>query len=322
MEAAINGKGIFYSDHFKKGYDFVLACNDVLEFLEGVPENTATLVVTSPPYNIGKPYEERVEFKKYIDWQKQVIEKCVGILRPEGSLCWEVGNYVEEKEVFPLDLFFYHICKNLGLKLRNRIIWHFEHGLHASQRFSGRYETILWFTRSDHYIFNLDAVRVPQKYRGKHAYKGPNRGMPTSNPLGKNPSDIWSIVLQDWENQIWDIPNVKSNHPEKTIHGSQFPIELVERLVLALTNKSDVVFDPFVGVGSSLIASALHERKGIGVDREKVYTDLAYDRIVKALEGTLRRRPLGMPVWKPKGNEKVVRPPEEWQTKSFGEFVK
>jgi adenine-specific DNA-methyltransferase len=320
IETSVHGKKILYDKCFKQGYDVILACNDVLEFLEGVPESIATLVVTSPPYNIGKAYEERVEFQKYLAWQKEIVKRCVEILRPEGSICWEVGNYVEEGEVFPLDVFFYNIFKKLGLKLRNRIVWHFGHGLHASKRFSGRYETILWFTKSDEYIFNLDAVRVPQKYPGKRAFKGPNKGKPSGHPLGKNPSDLWEIVLQDWEKEVWEIPNVKCNHPEKTIHPCQFPIELVERLVLALTNEGDVVFDPFVGVGSSILAALLHNRKGIGVDKESLYTDIAYERIICALKGTLRKRPLGKAIYKPKGTEKVARPPPEWKMETFKKF--
>jgi adenine-specific DNA-methyltransferase len=176
IETTIKGKKILYDKRFKEGFDVFLACNDVLEFLNDIPKNSVTLIVTSPPYNIGKAYEERIEFRRYLEWQKEVIERCVDILRPEGSICWEIGNYVEDGEVFPLDVFFYNIFKNLGLRLRNRIIWHFGHGLHASKRFSGRYEVILWFTKSDEYIFNLDAVRVPQKYPGKRAYKGPKQG--------------------------------------------------------------------------------------------------------------------------------------------------
>jgi len=317
IETFLNGRKILYDKRFKQGYDVVLACNDVLKFLEDVPRNIATLVVTSPPYNIGKAYEERVEFQKYLQWQEEVIKRCVEILRPEGSICWEIGNYVEEGEVFPLDVFFYDIFKSLGLKLRNRIIWHFGHGLHARKRFSGRYEVILWFTKSDNYVFNLDSVRVPQKYPGKRAYKGPNKGKPSSHPLGKNPSDVWEIVIRDWKNEIWEIPNVKCNHPEKTIHPCQFPIELIERLVLALTNDGDVVFDPFVGVGSSIIAAILHDRKGIGVDKEKLYTDIAYQRICNAYKGILRKRPLGKPIYKPKGTEKVARIPPEWLTKKL-----
>lgn len=313
VDTVMNGKKILYNKCFKQGYDVVLACNDVLEFLKDVPRNSVTLMVTSPPYNIGKAYEERVEFKEYLEWQKEVVKRCVDILKPEGSICWEIGNYVENGEVFPLDVFFYDIFKNLKLKLRNRIIWRFGHGLHARQRFSGRYETILWFTKSDDYIFNLDAIRVPQKYPGKRAYKGPNKGKPSGHPLGKNPSDIWDIITRDWEKEIWEIPNVKCRHPEKTIHPSQFPIELVERLVLALTNEGDVVFDPFVGVGSSIIASLLQNRKGVGVDKEKLYTDIAYQRINKALKGTLKKRPLGKPIYRPKGTEKVARIPPEWR---------
>jgi len=317
LETIVNGKKIFYGDSFQHGYDVLIACSDIITFLNEVPKEIKEkglfdLVITSPPYNIGKPYERRVEFEKYLEWQRLVIEKCAELLNPSGSICWEVGNYVENGEVFPLDVYFYDIFKELGLKLRNRIIWRFGHGLHASKRFSGRYEVILWFTKSDSYTFNLDAVRIPQKYPGKRAFKGPNKGKPTCNPLGKNPSDIWDILLKDWEAEIWDIPNVKYNHPEKTIHPSQFPIELVERLVLALTNENEVVFDPFVGVGSSLIAAILHNRLAIGVDKEKIYTDIAFSRVVDALNGKLKWRPLGKPIYQPSGKEKVARLPEEW----------
>lgn len=317
LDKIINGVKIYYGNHYKEGYDIVLACNDVLDFLKTMPSSIATLIVTSPPYNIGKPYEERVEFKVYLEWQRNVIKECVRILKPNGSICWEIGNYVEGGEIFPLDVFFYNMMKGLGLKLRNRIIWRFGHGLHARKRFSGRYETILWFTKSNNYVFNLDAVRIPQKYPGKRAYKGPNKGKPTCHPLGKNPSDVWDIVKQDWENEIWEIPNVKYNHPEKTIHPSQFPIELVERLVLALTNEGDIILDPFVGVGSTIIAAILHGRRGMGVDKEKVYTDIAYQRIIDALEGKLKRRALGKPLYKPKGTEKVSKPPPEWRSETM-----
>ena len=235
------------------------------------------------------------------------------ILRSEGSLCWQVGNFVEDSEVFPLDMFYYDIFKNNGLKLRNRIIWHFGHGLHASKRFSGRYETILWFTKSDEYIFNLDSVRVPAKYPGKRHFKGPNRGKPSGNPLGKNPSDIWEFVARDWEKELWDIPNVKANHPEKTIHPCQFPIELVERCVLALTNEDDWVLDPYCGVGSALIAGLKHNRRVIGCDKESKYIKIAKERISDFFNGTLRIRPLGKPVYVGTGSEKVSQVPDEWK---------
>src|SRR2546422_4058855 len=287
---------------YRSDFDVLLTHNDTLKFLSSVPNDTFQLVVTSPPYNIGKPYEKRQELFDYLDWQKNVIRECLRVLRPGGSLCWQVGNYVENGEVFPLDTFFYDMIKeNSDLKLRNRIVWFFEHGLHASKRLSGRYETILWFSKGEPYVFNLDSIRVPQKYPGKTYFKGPKHGLPSANPLGKNPGDLWRIMEQDWETLLWDIPNVKANHPEKTVHPAQFPIELVERLVLALTHPNDTVFDPYVGAGSTLIGSIAHGRKAVGVDKEKLYTDIAVDRVNRLLRGELRYRPLGTRKFVPSG---------------------
>src|SRR5438552_11467284 len=167
----VNGSSIRYGKLFEDDCDVLIAWNDALKFLKSVPDHTASLIVTSPPYNMGKPYEQSLAFLGYMRWQRGIIDECVRILKPEGSICWEVGNYLKNKELFPLDIFFYDLFKEFGLKLRNRIVWHFGHGLHASGRFSGRYETILWFTKGDKYVFNLDPIRVRQKYPGKRAYK-------------------------------------------------------------------------------------------------------------------------------------------------------
>lgn len=204
-----------------------IACANNLDFMRKLKNESIKLIVTSPPYNIGKSYERRDSLENYILAQRQVIAECVRLLHPKGSICWQVGNHVHSGEVFPLDIILYQIFKEHGLKLRNRIIWHFEHGLHCSKRLSGRHETILWFTKSDDYTFNLDPIRVPSKYPNKKHFKGPNAGKLSGNPLGKNPGDVWIF------------PNVKNNHVEKTIHPCQFPIELVERFVLSMTKKNE-----------------------------------------------------------------------------------
>lgn len=265
-----------------------------------------------PPYNIGKAYEVRQGLNGYLEEQAAAIEEMVRVLHPHGSLCWQVGNYVEDGEVFPLDIFYYPVFKERGLKLRNRLIWHFRHGLHASKRFSGRYETILWFTKTDAYTFNIDAVRVPAKYPGKRHFKGEKKGQPSGNPLGKNPSDLWEFVAQEWDAELWDIPNVKSNHPEKTMHPCQFPIELVERCVLALTDPGDWVLDPYCGVGSALIAALRHTRRAAGCDKEEAYITLAHERIHAFYQGALKIRPLGKPIHEPSGRERVAQIPDEW----------
>lgn len=280
-------------------------------FLKTIPDKEVSLVMTSPPYNIGKSYETKQSIEAYLESQAVVLDELVRVLRDDGSICWQVGNWVHNGEVIPLDSLYYGLFKQRGLKLRNRIIWHFRHGLHASRRFSGRYETILWLTRSDSYVFNLDNVRVPAQYPGKRHFKGPNKGKPSGNPLGKNPSDLWTVA-QDWDAEVWDIPNVKANHPEKTIHPCQYPVELVERCVLALTNPHDLVLDPYCGVGSTLIAGIKQDRRVAGCDREADYIMIAQERIALFAEGTLKLRPLGKPVHTPTGREKVSQVPEEW----------
>lgn len=265
----------------------ILRCEDNLSFMSKLPDGSMKLIVTSPPYNNGKVYEARTSLGHYVNDQLPIIAECIRLLHPEGSLCWQVGNHVMDREIFPLDSVLYPIFKAHGLKLRNRIIWHFEHGLHCKRRLSGRYETIMWFTKSDGYTFHLDPIRVPPKYPNKKYFKGKKVGQLSCNPLGKNPGDIWIF------------PNVKNNHVEKTIHPCQFPVELVERLVLSLTNEGDDVLDPYMGVGSSIIAAVKNGRSGYGCDNVAGYVAIARDRLRCLKAGTLRTRPMNKPVYDP-----------------------
>jgi adenine-specific DNA-methyltransferase len=263
-------------------------CADNLTFTQSLPDASIQLVVTSPPYNISKPYERsKATLDDYVQKQSRVISECVRVLHERGSLCWQVGNYVNDGEIFPLDVVLYNVFKQHDLRLRNRIIWHFEHGLHGSRRLSGRYETMLWFTKGDTYTFNLDAVRVPSKYPKKKYYKGPKAGQYSCNPLGKNPGDVWII------------PNVKWNHVEKTAHPCQFPVELIERVVLMLTDEGDALLDPYMGVGSAIVAAVKHGRVGYGCDNVKAYVDQAWERIHALREGRLRTRPMERPIYDP-----------------------
>ncbi len=260
---------------------------DNLDYLASIESESVKLVVTSPPYNLGKDYERRSPLDDYLAAQTKVVAEAVRVLHPAGSICWQVGNYVDNGEIVPLDILLYDTFAKHDLKLRNRIVWHFGHGLHCSRRLSGRYETILWWTKTDDYTWHLDPIRVPSKYPGKRHFKGPRAGELSGNPLGKNPSDVW------------EIPNVKSNHPEKTTHPCQFPIELVERLVLSMTDEGDTVLDPYAGVGSAQIAAAMHGRTGIGCELDASYVAVARERFAQLADGTLRTRPMGKPVYDP-----------------------
>lgn len=297
--------------------NYIYEQKDALAFCKSLPSNSVNLIVTSPPYNIGKEYESKVSIEAYISKLLPMLEEFERILADTGSLCWQTGNFVDNSEVYPLDIYFYPYFKKLGLHLRNRIIWHFGHGLHCSKRFSGRYETILWFTKSDQYTFNLDDVRIPSKYPGKRYFKGDKRGQISGNPKGKNPEDVWEMTLErlidDWDAQIWEIPNVKNNHPEKVSHPCQFPVELVERCVLALTNEGDIVYDPFAGVGSSLIAALKNNRQAYGTELEAAYVEIGKKRIEMLSEDRLPTRPIYQKIWKPKPTDKVAQIPDEWR---------
>lgn len=283
-------------------HEYALWMGDVEAFLKALPvEPLFDMIVTSPPYNIGKEYETRVGLQKYLEWQERIINELVPRLKKGGSFCWQVGNFVDDNQIFPLDIEFAPIFKKHQLQLRNRIIWQFGHGLHTQRRFSGRYEVVLWYTKTqtkdDPYTFNLDNVRVPAKYPGKRHFKGPNAGQFSGNPLGKNPEDVWCI------------PNVKSNHVEKTLHPCQFPVGLIERLLLALTNAGDLVFDPFAGVASAGVACAIHNRRFWGCELNEEYGEVGRQRIQVAIEGNAIYRPHDKPLYD-HTKSKLSQPPE------------
>lgn len=290
---------------------------DCLKLLSKVKSNSVDLVITSPPYCMGKAYEKRSDdVDTFLSMHRRIIPLVVDALKPGGSLCWQVGYHVVDSEILPLDFLVYQVVQEINKKrssdeqliLRNRIIWTFGHGLNARSRFSGRHETILWFTKGAEYNFNLDAVRVPQKYPGKRSYKGPKKGELSGNPLGKNPSDVWEVSTD-----VWDIPNVKAGHVEKTEHPCQFPVAIPRRLIRALTQEDDVVMDPFMGVGTTGVAAAIEKRRFIGAELDTGYFELAETRINLASQGKLRVRE-DKPVLCPDSRSKVAALPD-----SFGQ---
>ena len=283
---------------FRTNEEVILANRNCLNVIDKIPDNYIQLAISSPPYFIGKEYDTSKSTEDFRYLHLQLFNNLIPKLKEGGSICWQTGYHVQQNQLLPLDYLVYSILNQYQeLKLRNRIVWTYGHGLHTNSRFSGRHEVILWFTKGKNYVFNLDDVRVPQKYPGKKYYKGDKKGQFSGNPLGKNPSDVWNI------------PNVKANHKEKTIHPCQFPIALVKRLILSLTNENDYVIDPFMGVGSSGAASILTQRRFIGCETEKKYYDVAVRRCKEASSGKLEYRPLNKPIFTPNGNTTVAKKP-------------
>lgn len=280
---------------------------DSFKMIKKIKDNSLDLIITSPPYNVGKIYEKKKKLENYLEPYKEFAKDLYNKLSDTWSICWQVWNYIDDWEVFPLDIYYYNIFKEAWFKLRNRIIWHFWHWLHARNRFSWRYETILWFTKTDDYIFNLDDVRVPSKYPWKLHYKWPKKWLPSWNPLWKNPSDFWEAIENDWNNLIRDIPNVKSNHPEKTIHPCQFPVELVQRCILALSKEWWLVFDPFLGVWSTIIWALLKNRKWLWFEFDKEYINICEKRINDINNWIIKIRHIWTPIHIPTWNEKISK---------------
>ena len=170
--------------------EITLYQGDCMDLLKNIPNETCDLIITSPPYCIGKEYEDKKrDLKSFVAQQEKTVEEIYRILKVGGSVCWQVGYNIADREVIPLDFYVYKVfldCSErheIPLVLRNRIIWTFGHGLNSYQRFSGRHETILWFTKGSEYTFDLDSVRVPQKYPGKRAYRGNKKGEFSGNQV-------------------------------------------------------------------------------------------------------------------------------------------
>jgi adenine-specific DNA-methyltransferase len=237
---------------------------DALLFLKSLPDGCIDLVVSSPPYNICKEYESRKTLEDYLNNQSLVLSECSRVLKSTGSIMWQVGTYGTN---IPLDIRIFPILESLNLIPLNRIIWIRQHGLHARKRFSCRHETILWFAKSKDYIFNLDAIRVPQKYKNKKFHKGERHGQLSCNPLGKNCGDIW--VFQ----------NVKHNHEEQTKHPCQFPEDMISRIVLATTNENGVILDPYMGSGTVAVVANKFNRYFTGSEINLGYCEIATRRL-------------------------------------------
>ena len=240
---------------------------DCLELMKKLPEKSVDLIVSSPPYNIGKDYEKKRALNIYLDEQREVLSECHRILKDTGSIFWQVGAYSNKGMLIPLDVKFFPILEDLGMIPRNRIIWLRQHGLHGKNKFSARHETILWFTKSNDYKFNLDPIRVPQKYKNKKHYRGDKKGELSCNPDGKNPGDIWAFR------------NVKHNHEEQTVHPCQFPEDLIARVVLSTTEEGDYVMDPYMGTGTVAVVAQDYDRNFYGAELDENYHQVALRRL-------------------------------------------
>jgi len=244
-----------------------LFCGDAIEVLRGMPDESIDLTVTSPPYNIGKEYEQNRPLEEYLEWCRIWLGELFRVTKPSGALWLNLGYIAVEGRGRAVPLV-YLLWNQSPFYLLQEVVWHYGAGVASRKSFSPRNEKWLWFVKNpSQYTFNLDAVRDPN-------VKYPNQkknGKLKCNPQGKNPGDVWII------------PKVTSGSGrasrERTPHPAQFPLAVVRRIILASSNPGEVVFDPFAGSGSSLVASTQCGRRAMGSELRSDYCAIAERRL-------------------------------------------
>lgn len=241
--------------------------------------NLFDITITSPPYNIGKEYEDQLPLDDYIEWTKDWIRNVYRLCRPCGSFWLNLG-YIQVPNVGKAIPIPYLVWEAIPFYLIQEVVWNYGAGVSTKKMFSPRNEKFLWYVKSpERYTFNLDAVRDPNvKYPNQR-----KNGKLRVNPLGKNPTDVWQIPKVTTGEGI----DGRRASPERTSHPAQFPVGVIDRIVKACSNPGDVVFDPFVGSGTTVEVAIASGRLAVGFEINENYIGIAANRIEQFLE---RRR--------------------------------
>lgn len=233
---------------------------DCRELLKQIPDNSVNLVVTSPPYNIGKPYgkyKDKIALDQWEELINDVTKEVYRILTPDGSFFLNLSPVPlgANKEIVPLPFIGYQIFKDNRFYLRNMITWTFNNMQNCTNRLSGRYENILWGVKDiNNYVFNLDDIRIPYITKNDKRLEGGK---------GRNPTDVW----------YFDRVNNMTKKKLKLTHPTIYPLPMIERIVKMSSKPSDTILDPFLGSGTSLVAAKRLGRNGIGFELDESYAD-------------------------------------------------
>lgn len=250
---------------------------DCIETMNRMPANCVNTIVTSPPYNLDKKYGKYDDNKPFEEWEKLIedtAKSAYRILKDNGSFFLNVSPIPDKKtkEIIPLDAIAYFIFKRSGFYLRNSIVWHFNNMQNCTNRLSGRWESVLWFVKDiNNYQFNLDAIRIPYITKNDKRLEG---------GTGRNPTDTWNFDLPESDFWYFDrVNNMTKNKLGLTEHPCIYPTPMIERIIKMSTNVGDVVLDPFLGSGTSLVASRKQRRIGLGIELDERYLEIIEKRI-------------------------------------------
>ena len=249
----------------------ILFCGDTLVMQEKLDGAFFHTVITSPPYNIGKEYEEVKTVGHYVEWSVRWISDTSRLLLPNGSFLLNLGYLPVEGHgrAVPIP---YLLWDKIPLYLNQEIVWNYSAGVACKKYLSPRNEKIMWYVKDqEHYTFNLDAIRDKN-------IKYPNskrNGKSRVNTLGKNPSDVWEIAKVT--------TGFQRASKERTPHPCQSPMDLIDRLILGFSNPGDILFDPFAGSGTTLVSAIRHGRFCVGFEIRPDYCEIAKRRMESAM---------------------------------------
>lgn len=247
----------------------VIFNTDTLNAQPCLPPALFDLAITSPPYNIGKEYEKVIPVDDYVEWVSGWGAETSRLLTDCGAFLLNLGYIpIESKgRAIPLP---YLLWDKIPMYFNQEIVWNYSAGVACKNYLSPRNEKILWYVKDENkYIFNLDPIRDKN-------VKYPNskrNGKLRVNTLGKNPSDVWEIAKVT--------TGFNRSSAERTAHPCQFPTDLADRLVLGFSNEGDIVFDPFVGSGSTIESCLRYNRFCVGFEIKEEYCEIAVNRIKK-----------------------------------------
>jgi len=230
-----------------------IICGDALLQLKNLPDNSVDLICTDPPYNLGKDYGNNIDLK---EWEEYKIFTMSWLLEAKRVLKDNGTIYVFMGVRFIPHL--YLMLEELKFLFNGWITWHYTQGMGRKKGFSPRHEDILYFTKSKDFVFNLDSVRIPQKY-----YRERN------NMQGANPGDVWSFS------------HVHYSNPERTNHPTQKPEALMKRIIEASSNEGDLILDPFVGSGTTCVVANKLNRKYLGFELNPEYVEIGKKRLLE-----------------------------------------
>jgi len=226
-----------------------------VELLKRIPDKSIQLLVCDPPYNLDIATWDK--FSDYITWAKQWLDEVPRVLSDNGNIVIFGGFQFQQERSGDLLEIMHYLRHQSSLRLVNIIVWYYKSGMSAHRFFANRHEEIAWFAKSDRYYFDLDGVRIQFDPEIKNVYMRDKRLRPESIEKGKNPTNVW------------DIPRLNANSKERVGHPTQKPIDVMRRIVRALSYPGSTVLDPFAGSGVTARVCVEENRHSIISDTDQ-----------------------------------------------------